>query len=752
MQVLATGIQNRTKSCYAAGPNVDLTLRCNGEEITQVIDAQGNIISAGLPPPSVAPTVTNNSTTYTDPSLAPPAGTTYTYLCYYSYVYAATQNYPLVQSYLGAAGDLSPRSNPSPISPIPAVFTFVSTTTTVPVYKINVPISPRFDITEIWIYRTLYFETTVNTFGAQEALTAAQAGEMYFVGSVANVQTGTTVSYLDSTLQAALIGNGQIEFDNLLAPTALFCTFAFPYFYLFGNDPLPMAGTLDAFGVFAITDNTLIYNGRDGQFVKFNGITSGGFDGLGSFIIKTINQSSFQLYADSGFVTKVNALFTGTTTATVYSFSGVLWRSKANNPLAWGETVLVGSAAIPELWKLNIGGRGTGLFATPSASLLLIHTESPTKCWTLNLRQAQFDTFRSTLRSISDDYSCSINGSMFASTLKDGTNQIWALDLKAHAIIQSDGSQNIPISEPVKQTLRTLSLIPSDEIRFMGVYDKYTQLNCIWVKFLYHNGHNNLLIFQHAPSGEWGMSWEHDMTAVGTFTNPYTRELVVLGGTSIGDLGRIFQPGGGPVVNWWSTSFPATSALSTTVLNWNTSGGFVNFNTNSTLDSSALNRWVVVEYPSPDGGSYFYGQITAIASNVVQINQASISAPQLFEFFTIAGSGGAIGNIYVCEIEVILSKYFDLQSASALKRLDEIWFNIEGVSTDALEKFGLGLVKDLGTTATATLVKPTSLNNQDYMVEGNKVLIPRTRCFGLIIIERGYSNCILQNYTPIFVD
>lgn len=748
MQTIATGVQTRARTSYAPGINVDLTLRCNGEEQTQIIDAQGNIQQAGIPSPSVAPVVTVNTDgggggigIYREAN--PPAVSGATLRCYIAYVYVAGVNYPFVQSSVGGGGDLAPRSNPSVAVSSPT--TTVLADTQFGYFSATCAYSTRSDITEIWVYRTIYFSDGPD--GLIYGATLGAAYQMFFVKSVPNNTAGGTVKIAVNIPEAVILGSGEVELDNQVAPTALMCVFANPYFYLFGNNPLICYGALTQIApvpVFNIADGTILYNGRNGQSVKFDGLTTGGYDGLGSFYLKYISPSSFSLYLDSTLVTPAPTTTVTTvlnTTATIYGFSSVLYRSKANNPLAWGETVLVNQAAIPELWKLNIGGKGTSICIIPAASLLRLDTESPTKSYTLNLRVAELDIFRSTLRTISEDHSTSVNGTSFVATMRDGSNQIWSLDLKSYAILQSDGTQNIPISERVKQTLRMLSLVNSDQIRYTGIYDKFTELNCIWVKFLHHDGPNNLLIYQHAPSGEWGMSWEHDLTTVGSFTNPYTEEQIILGGTSIGDLGRIFDPSQNICKNWSENTNNVVSVNIVTGLH--ISGTAVL--SGSLPSGDILGRWALVEFDK-SGGDYFYGHISNVVTITITFDR--IYYPFGTSLFTSVSPPNNTCHLYVGEIDIVLTKYFDLMQATPLKSIKELWTTLQKFTTQA-EVFKVGFQPDLN-SAPQQLQVPTTLNNQDYILPGNLIALTKFRTMGIDLFERGYSTSIFQNITLIF--
>lgn len=527
--ILTSGGQTLIKNSYASAPSLNLTLICNGEEPTSIFDSLGNLLVAGIDPPTVAPSVVD----------AGSGGSLVAGYVAYRYVYAATRRYPFVENVTAAGGSVAPRSNPSDSSaPFLCVVNHKNT--------ITLTKTTRSDIDKIWIYRTETFAT------AQLAATASEAGQLFYLGAVNNDGNSGTITYTDNT---DIVAGEQLEFDNFFAPTAAFCVYYEPYFYAFGNFPLEVQVEISYNTVGPITTITLDdadilkwFKGREGQSIKFSEVTTGGYDGFGTYYFHWLTDTTAQLTVDTEGTNGYISLL-GTTTATIFGFSTVLYRSKANNPFGWGKTVTVGTLAIPELFVLKVGGGiGTGIVVLPSNAILKLDTENPAKCYSLNLKLQDDDSFVSSLRILSDTYSTSINSTQFPTLNRNKNAAIWSLDTKNYSILECDGSQQIPVSDAVFKFLRTIDASEEAQRNYHGVFDPYTECNFIWVRELDAQPIITHALYQHVPTGQWGMLLDFDITASSSLQDATTNEVLILGGTDTGIFGRILKPF--KFINW----------------------------------------------------------------------------------------------------------------------------------------------------------------------------------------------------------
>lgn len=528
--ILTSGGQNLIKNSCASAPSLDLTLICNGEEPTSIFDSLGNILIAGIDKPTVAPTVVDGGS----------GGVGIVGYVAYRYVYAATRRYPFVENITAAGGSVAPRSNPS-VSSTPFLITALHKQT------ITVTKTQRSDIDKIWIYRTETFSTALLTAEASEA------GQLFFLASINNDGNPGTATYTDNT---DVVGGEQLEFDNFPAPTSAFCVFYEPYFYLFGNLPLVVAVTITYSTVgpvttITLTDTTILkwFKGRNKQFIKFAEVSTGGFDGFGTFYFRWLSDTTAQLVTNTEANTNGYISLLGTTTATIFGYSTTLYRSKANNPFGWGKTVTVGSLAIPELYTLKVGGGiGTGIAVLPSDAILKLDTENPAKCYSLNLKLQDDEDFESTLRILSDTYSTSINSTQFPTLNRNKNASVCSLDSKNYSILECNGAQQIPISDAVVKFLRTIDVSEAAQRNYHGVFDPYTECNFVWLR---EEGALPIIthcVYQHMPTGQWGMMLDFDITASSSLQDATTNETLILGGTDTGIFGRLLKPF--KFVNW----------------------------------------------------------------------------------------------------------------------------------------------------------------------------------------------------------
>lgn len=530
MRQLISNSQQVCRDCFAPAPKIDLTLRTNGEQAVSVIDALGNVIIAGFEAPTIAPTVAAGSTGGVNWLTGSIFATGTTVYWQYRYVYVAKTRYPLVENAVTGGGSPAPRSNPSPV-----VATALDNSTNATKTRIiTVSTTQREDISHIWIYRTNVWDTAVR------ANDAAEGGLMFWIGEVANNPNYPITTFEDLGPDTdESFAQEQIELDNYIALEAKYCTFDGTFFWTIGNDARTIEVTLDSTGGVINLSSSPWFNGRNGQIATFDGITSGGFDNKGSFYIKFTSTFEAQLYANQTLTTTIGSSITGTTQMTVRGLATTLFRSKIRNPFSWGYTDQIGTIQVPTPYNFSIGGgRATALTVVPNVNLLKIDVENPPQTFTLNLKNAGTPNFEPSLRPIATSYTASINSTQFAATVGKGLNELWAMDTKTFAIVQCDGTSQLPVSDYVCQTLRKLATEGDDLKLFHGCYHSRLELNLMFFRTEGAREDSiNRAIYHHWPTGFWGLIDAFDVSASCTMVNPFINESVVVVGNSLGWIG-----------------------------------------------------------------------------------------------------------------------------------------------------------------------------------------------------------------------
>lgn len=620
MQLLISNPQNVTKDCLVAVPKIDLTVRTNGEENVMVKDAVGNFYAAGLTSPSVAAT------------LATTSGANVFALgvyWYYAYVYVAKDLFPLVENAITGGGSSAPRSNPSPLFA-------QNSNSDRKVRDLHFTPSPQTGISHIWVYRSGFFTT------AQEALDNANAGVMFWVGEVANNANAAFIDFADNNSN---VGEEEIENDNFSAPQFRLCVYSDPYFYGIGNDILSIPISLDVNGIITIVTPTSYkwYNGRNGQRVTMDGVTNRGGDNKGTFYFKFLTSSTAQLYNDFLLTVIADPSVTGTTTCHIVGTATTLYRSKPRNPFSWGETNIIESIRVPQLYTFSLGGgNATALAVIPNLNLLKIDTENPGRCYTLNLRNAGTPNFESSLRLISNSYCTSNHFTQFPATDERGNSVLWSLDARSFSIVACDGAVQQPISSPVFNSIRTLSTLAEDRIYLHGNYCPKLELNCLFVTLnansLGADAQRISCYYQHAPTGYWGVLPFWDLVCSAQVFDRELGEMKLIVGSTEGMVGEIFADG--QYYNWVSSVVWGAG-----INHWLT-GNAVAHNINNQIkvpvsfagyESTTLGlvgNWMEVIIGTtaiPSGGvvaeetyNYYYGKIQSVAGDVLTLNNLTV--------------------------------------------------------------------------------------------------------------------------------
>ena len=527
MGVVLSNIQSSWRDSYAASPETGLTLRANGEEKVLVWDGISTFVNAGFDAPSIAPAISVSSGGTLE------AGKFYAYV----YVYAATTRYPFVENAVTAGGSVAPRSNPSPSS-VAAATTSVNKTV-----NLTIPTSNRSDVDRIWIYRT---EATAS---AEEAVTRASAGDCYFIASVDNNQVLTNISYTDT---GSISPTEQVEIDNFVAPIFQYTVYDGIYWWGFGNNEFIGKVTLNGLSTISLNSGSW-FTGRNGEKITFQGVDSGGFDNIGTFYFKCTGNNTGELYSDPNLTIQASTNFYGTTTCKIQGAATTIYRSKIRNPFSWGFTdILVTGARVPQQWAYKVGGgKGVAIAVHPTDRLLKVDTESPNRCYTLNLNNVYSpETVGSTFQIIEDRHTASSHSCQFSTITKDGQTVLGSIDVKNFNFLRADAQSQVPIT--TGEMIRTLRQIVSEGNAphfFHGVYDAYTELNCWWVKTLktitpdaFGSTHYvDTLIWNHAPTGFWGKAYDFDVSASCSVYDKTTKDYLTFLGLESGQLVKGFD-------------------------------------------------------------------------------------------------------------------------------------------------------------------------------------------------------------------
>lgn len=731
LSVILADAQSRSKDSYAASSAVGLCVRANGEEPVMVIDGRGNIYRAGINSPTVAPVVTDDG-----------AGTlTHEYWAAYAYVYA-TSRFPFVESDLAVNGKLYPRSNASPITTYQYIGAGARKTDG------TVTKTTEIGIDKIWLFRTPLFATQA------EAQTAGEAGQLFFLSEIANNGIAGTATWTDNNLVSSF---DQIQSDNYAAAQFQYVEYYDPYWWGFGNNTLRAIAAWTNTGpggvarivcLNGLTEDGQIFGGndswvgtgRDGQNISFNGITTGGFDGNGTYRFKFIPVAGVvaAYYAATIDGTTPVALPIESLGAavTIQGPATTLYRSKARNPFSWGFTQTIGEVNVPQQYAFKVGGGlGTAIKVIPNNATLKLDCEFPAKCYTLNLRAAGSASFENTLRVISDVYSVSSHHSQFAAVTQSGQTVLWGVDFKNFCIVQCDGNSQIPISSPIPKLMRGLSTNRARQLLTHGVYDPRTELNCIWVPTANAITMVNYLIFQHAPTGFWGTSLEHDILCSATIQDTLTGATKTFIGTESGFLGQALVKG--VYSNWLPDSglFFGTCSLATAD-SITTAPVAEEFNTEQ---DGLVGNWCLVT--DPDGKQEQWARICNcnLSGHTITFD---LIRPYIGGVITAFNPVPAVGwKFYIGIIEARLLKFLDFNLPQTDKQLLELWLTQENVDPATAGT----LIRYYRERENTYKQFATLQNKYDDAADSNTSFVNQdipselVKMFGIEIINRGYA-------------
>lgn len=734
--IVSTDIAGNVKPSFASSPLVGLTVRANGEESTKVLDMNGNMVDAQFPTPILAPTLALG----TAPSQLINANKWAAYV----YCYAATQHYPLVENDLSIGGSLAPRGPKSPRNTIQIDATGKSVLIT----AMSPPPIDRTDIDQIWIFRTVFFDSQV------EAEENSDAGNLFFVAAI----TLPTVAYEDTN---SLEGTDQIEEDNFGVPTFRFVIYSDPYWWGWGNYPLSIDGTWDTSGIITITDGTKWFSGRNGQYVRLEDVSAGGIGDNGLWLFKWLSATTAQLVLTDGTNGTVAAGAAGK--IVIQGPPTTLFRSKARNPFSWGFTEILGDGSrIPQIYAFKIGGGlGTAISQVPTVSYLLLSTEYPAGAFTLDLRLASTTSFANTLRQISDFYSITSHFSQFTATRQffpvSGSQMrtekivLWGWDAKNFCIVETDGIGINVVSERVSKTLRRMTTDRSRQILAHGAYDARNRMNCMWLPTADSDMQVDLLVMHHAPTDQWYIHDDKDVLCSAQFQDGDTNLSKIYVGTETGLMGQAFADGF--FYNWISSgrSYGTVGGHGDLFIQRNDGLEFF-------LDRDGyIGNWCLIT--DINGENEQWGRISEVTSDTLVFDYVQPAIGSAHNAFNPPITENSI--FYVGVIECRALKYFDLNAPAEDKKLSEIYLTLDGVdSTFIPGELGSTFLRYYRERASIPFapksdsrlnipIKQISLDDaaKTQVWFTDEPPTERIRAFGVEIIDRGFQQWRFFNWS-----
>lgn len=663
--IVSTDIAGNVKPSFASSSLVGLTLRANGEETTKVLDMNGNMVEAQFPTPTTAPVLTLVAGVGQLPNANKWAA--------YVYLYAATSRYPFVENDISIGGSVAARG------PYSAKSSIQIDATGMHVHLVmTAPPADRPDLDQIWIFRTVFFDTQA------EAELNADAGNLFFVSAIDIVAGGPDGTYDDGN---PLEGNDQIEADNFGVPTFRYCIYADPYWWGWGNFPLSVDTTWATTGIVTLTDGTKWFTGRNGQYVRLEGVSTGGIGNNGLWLFKWLSATTMQLTLADGSDATLTASGSGKTV--VQGSPTTLYRSKPRNPFSWGFTEYLASGSrVPQVYAYKIGGGlGTAIAQVPSVPYLLLSTEYPAGSFTLDLRAAGSTSFERTLRTLSTFYSISSHFSQFNATRQyfptSGSQQrtekivLWGWDAKNYCIVETDGIDINIVSEKISKTLRRMSPKRSKQVLAHGAYDARNRLNCMWLPTADSDMQVNLLIAHHSPTDQWFIHEEHDVLCSAQFQDGDTNLSKIYIGTETGLMGQAFAEGF--YANWIASARSFGTIGSATALSITRNDGNTFF-----LDRDGyVGNWCLVT--DLNGENEQWGRISAVTGTTLTFDYIKPAIGTVHTAFNPPVTLNSIFHVGV--IECRLLKYFNLNAPAEDKKLSEIWVTIDNVDVSFVSNF-----------------------------------------------------------------
>ncbi len=705
MSYTIAGLQNRVKNSTAYSEELGLMLVANGEESPYVLSAQGEKIPCGITPPILAPTISDVSS----------GNLINGHYVVYSIVYASENSFPSVAPVI--------YSNPSPNSD-----PYEITGSGDRKLRITFPGIESSFVTHVYVYRTDGTHTT-----AELATVAANAGLLYYVEKIANTTGSLTVD--DNIL--INVGNDVIQLINFATQTFRFIVWDGSYFWGFGNHAFVGRATWDIDGSFTLVNTVTdkFYGGRNLQYLTFDGISTGGIDGRGTFLFKQTGDFTGQSVGLDN--SDLNLPSSSTGNIVIIGPSANLYRSGYRNPFQWGYLQSIGGIYTPVEWVLKVAGSvGTAIAIVPDQQLLKLDMEFPALCVTYSLQTAATDVFNSTQRQVSKLYSITSHFSQFVAISK-GKQVLWGMDFKNKAIIESDGYSQVPVSGPISILLRQLTSNRSLQLLSHGLYDPQTECNLIWLSTSAVDGVGaptsfDLCIYNHAPTDFWGVLQDYAILSSAAIEDANSSERKILLGTENGYLGQAFDPV--TYGNW----LPANSLTS----------GFINLASINSIrrsegqDDFDLTRFGMI------GNYCLVVDNQGLNPQLMRISAVTFDTLTFSSNFkiipTVSDDTGLVPGqwqFFIGLIELSVLKYFDNGEPSTDKAPSEYWATLSNAGQPLLQYFS----EHSNQSSNSILLQ------QDDALDAwfTKMELPSTKVktFGLRLIERSYLPTKFYNFT-----
>lgn len=702
MPILISGLQNRVKNSAAYAEELGLMLIANGEEKPYLLTAQGEKIPAGIDIPLAAPTVADHST----------GNLTNGNYVVYKVVYVAENSFPLIANVI--------YSNPSPQSSVYHITGSGNRSTTVTFAGTSNSL-----VTHVYLYRTDLQTTSVL------AQTAADAGLLNFVSKVSNVIG--SLSIIDNTL--SVLGNDPIQLLNFTVPQFRFVVWDGSYFWGFANHPFYANATWETDGTITLDNPSLdkFWGGRDNQYITFDSVHSGGIDNRGTYLFKQTGSYTGKVILANGSDDTLPSSVSGNIVIT--GDTATLHRSGYRNPFQWGYLQNIGGIYVPSLWLLKISGSlGTAIAIIPDQQLLKLDMEFPALCLTFSLQSSSTDVFQQTRRQVSRLHSVTSHFSQFAA-ISGGRQVLWGMDYKNLAIIESDGYTQVPVSGPISILLRQLSRDRSLHLICHGIYDPTTECNCIWLssdKTETSPFRFDLCVYQHAPTGYWGMFSDFGILASAPIEDPVTSERSILVGTENGFLGKAFDE------TTYGNFLPFDSLLSGSICQATSTTitraeGQDDFNP---ADAGLIGNYCIIV--DPNGLNPQIVKITAATNDTLTFGTPLSPAP-----FSSVDSGliEPQWKFFIGLIELRMLKYFNSGEPAMDKVPREYWSTLEDANNPQIEFYPEHETEPQMATA---LQQDASL---DSWFTKLKFSTEKKKSYGLALVERSYSPTKFFDFT-----
>lgn len=504
----------------APAPDLGLTIIADGFHLPFLLDSQGVKYKCGIDKPTIAPI--QNTT----------GGNPVSTYCSYVYCYAI-RNLPKVEHTNSAGGLIYPRSNPSPHS-IPNRGGMGAV--------LSIPPSVDPQVTDIFIYRTAAFTDN------DEAISAAEAGLLYYVGKMDNVGSAN-LSFTDGADATSI---EQASYDNFTAPMFTNVIYSEPYFYAGGFYKFESDIVVDYSGDISSTTSKF-REGLNGKVATLDGISSGGFDGKGRFYFKVINLTTGKLYLDSALTIASPSPSSGSTRITIDGFSNILYRSAPRNPLSWGETEFIGDAIIPKQTGIRVGGgRIVSIADIGSSSTLKVDTIEPSKTFIFNLRATSVEDFTLTRKPINSPFTVDTYQAQVEIPSSEGLQSIVGFDSSSGVFFTTDGLSTSALYPDISKVIDKM-VLNSDRANAHVCYDPNNKTVIFFVKTTTFANFANLYnaYCLHIPSMQWSRFLAPDVNCTLRIYDKIAGRYRTLVGSSLGRIGSLDDLSLGEYNTWW---------------------------------------------------------------------------------------------------------------------------------------------------------------------------------------------------------